>query len=86
MPSATGYSKGTEAKELHRLPTMTLATVRKLQAAERIAKDAFYSQHATESKPGHKPSAKYTKLQAAMVTATNARQAAMTAYAATMVG
>ena len=86
MLSATGYSMGTGAKELHRLPAMTLATVRKLQATERAAKDAFYAQHATEAKPGHKPSAKYTKMQAAMIAATKARQAAMTEYAATLVG
>ena len=86
MSSATGYSKGTGAKELRRLPAMTLTTVRQLQAAERTAKDAFYAQHASEAKPGHKPSAKYTKLQAAMVAATKARQTAMTEYAATLVG
>ena len=84
MPSATGYSKGTEAKELHRLPAMTLAIVRKLQATERAAKDAFYAQHATEAEPGRKPSAKYTKLQAAMISAAKARQAAMTEYAASL--
>ena len=84
MASATGYSKGTGAKELHCLPAMTLATVRKLQATERAAKDAFYAQHATEAKPGRKPSAKYTKLQAAMISATKARQAAMTEYAVSL--
>ena len=63
---------------------MTIATVRKFQAAERIAKDAFYAQHAAEAKPGGKPSAKYGKLQAAMIAATKARQAAMTEYAASL--
>lgn len=83
MPSATGYSKGTGAKELHRLPAMTLATVRKLQATERAAKDAFW---AAAGAAGSKMTTKQVKLQAAMVAATKARQAAMTAYAATMVG
>jgi len=62
---------------------MTLATVRQLQAAERAAKDAFW---AAAGKPGSKMTAKQAKLQAAMVAATKARQAAMTAYAATLVG
>lgn len=57
--------------------TAILSSIRKLRTAERIAKDAFYAQHAAESKPGYKPSAKYTKLQGAMITATKARQAAM---------
>jgi hypothetical protein len=34
--------------------------------------------------PAGKPSAKYSKLQAAMIAATKARQAAMTAYAAAL--
>ena len=82
--SATGYSMGAGADELHHLSTdMTLATVRQLQAAERAAKDAFW---AAAGKPGSKMTAKQAKLQAAMVAATKARQAAMTAYAATLVG
>jgi hypothetical protein len=62
---------------------MTLATVRKLQAAERAAKDAFWS---AAGAAGSKMTAKQVKLQAAMVTATKARQSAMTEYAATLVG
>lgn len=64
---------------------MTLTAVRKLQAAERIAKDAFYAQHAVESKPGKKPSAKYLQLQGAMIAATHARQAAMAEFAANII-
>jgi hypothetical protein len=55
---------------------MTLQQVRQLQAAERAAKDAFYGLHATV-KAGDKVPAKYAKLQAAMIAATKARQAAM---------
>lgn len=60
---------------------MTLATIRQLQAAERAAKDAFY---AAAGKPGTPMTAKQRQLQAAMVAAVNARQAAMTEYAATL--
>jgi hypothetical protein len=56
---------------------MTLATIRQLQAAERAAKNAFYA----TAKPGAKAD---KALYAAMVAATEARQAAMTAYAATL--
>jgi hypothetical protein len=63
---------------------MTLHQVRQAKAAEKAAKDAFYAQHAAEANPGSKPSAKYSKLQAAMIAATKARQAAMTAYAAAL--
>jgi hypothetical protein len=49
---------------------MTLQQVRQAKAAEKAAKDAFYAQHAAEAKPGSKPSAKYGKLQAAMIAAT----------------
>jgi hypothetical protein len=63
---------------------MTLQQVRQAKAAEKAAKDAFYALHAIDAKPGNKPSAKYSKLQGAMIAATNARQAAMTAYAATL--
>ena len=63
---------------------MTLQKVLQLRTAERIAKDAFYALHAAEAKPGFKASAKYTKLQGAMIAATMARQAAMTEYAATL--
>jgi len=61
---------------------MTLATLRKLQAAERIAKEAFWAAAGTA---GSKRTAKQIKLQAAMIAATKARQAAMTEYAATLV-
>ena len=61
-----------------------LARVRQAKAAEKAAKDAFYAQHVAEAKPGSKPSAKYGKLQAAMIAATRARQAALTAYAAAL--
>ncbi len=61
---------------------MTIQPVRQAKAAEKAAKDAFYAQHAAEAKPGQKPSAKYNKLQAAMIVAIRARQTAMTAYAA----
>ena len=78
----TGYSMGIGGKHLHRhSPAMTLATVRQLQAAERAAKDAFW---AAAGAAGSKMTAKQAKLQAAMVAATKARQAAMTAYAATL--
>jgi hypothetical protein len=62
---------------------MTLATVRQLQAAERAAKDAFW---AAAGAAGSKMTAKQSKLQAAMVAATKARQSAMAAYADTLVG
>jgi hypothetical protein len=61
---------------------MTLATIRQLQAAERAAKDAFW---AASGKANTKMTAKQVKLQAAMITATKARQAAMTEYAASLV-
>jgi hypothetical protein len=60
---------------------MTLQQVRQFQAAERAAKDAFY---AAAGAAGSKMTAKQVKLQAAMIAATKARQAAMTAYAATL--
>jgi hypothetical protein len=63
---------------------MNLQAVLQLKAVEKAAADAFYALHAIEAKPGNKPSTKYTKLQRAMVAATKARQAAMTAYAATL--
>ena len=59
---------------------MTLDTIRQLQAAERAAKDAFYAE-AQAAKPGSKMTAKQVKLQAVMVAATKARQAAMTTFA-----
>jgi K+-transporting ATPase c subunit len=62
---------------------MTLQQVRQAQAAERAAKDAFW---ASAGAADSKMTAKQAKLQAAMVAATKARQAAMTAYAATLVG
>ncbi len=60
---------------------MTLQQVRKFQAAEKAAKDAFY---AAAGPAGSKITAKQVKLQAAMIAATKARQAAMTAYAASL--
>ena len=85
MASATGYIRcmGDKLPPPHHLPAMTLATVRQLQAAEKAAKDAFW---AAAGKAGSKMTAKQAKLQAAMIAATEARQAAMTAYAATLVG
>ena len=61
---------------------MSIQQVRQLQTAERIAKDAFW---ASAGAPGSKMTAKQTKLQAAMIAATKARQAAMTEYAASLV-
>ena len=69
---------------INRTGPMTTKQVLQFKAAEKAAKDAFYAQHAAEAKPGHKPSASYVKLQTAMVAATKARQAAMTAYAAAL--
>jgi hypothetical protein len=60
---------------------MTLAQVLQAKAAEKAAKDAFW---AAAGPAGTKMTAKQVKLQAAMVAATKARQAAMTAYAATL--
>lgn len=60
---------------------MTLQQVLQLKAAEKAAKDAFW---AAAGSAGSKMTAKQVKLQAAMITATQARQAAMTAYAATL--
>ena len=60
---------------------MTLAQVRQLQAAERAAKDAFW---AAAGAAGSNFTAKQAQLKAAMEVATKARQAAMTAYAATL--
>ena len=60
---------------------MTLQTVLQLKAAEKAAKDAFY---AATGAAGSKVTAKQAKLHAAMIAATKARQAAMTAYAATL--
>jgi hypothetical protein len=56
---------------------MTLTQVRQLQAAEKAAKDAYYA----SAKAGAKAD---KTLYTAMVKATKARQAAMTAYAATL--
>jgi hypothetical protein len=63
---------------------MTLQTVLQLKTAEKAAADVFWAQHALEAKPGQKPSPRYFKLQGAMIAASKARQAAMTAYAATL--
>lgn len=58
---------------------MTLNQILQFKAAEKAAKDAFW---ASAGQPGSKMTAKQVKLQAAMIAATKARQAAMTAYAA----
>jgi hypothetical protein len=60
---------------------MTLQTVLQLKSAEKAAKDAFF---AAAGAAGSKMTAKQVKLQGAMIAAANARQAAMTAYAATL--
>lgn len=60
---------------------MTLQQVLQFKAAEKTAKDAFY---AAAGVAGSKMTAKQVKLQAAMIAATRARQAAMTAYAAAL--
>ena len=70
--------------QTHSYTSMTIQQVRQAKATEKAAKDDFYAQHAAEAKPGSKPSAKYNKLQVAMIAATRARQAAMTAYAAAL--
>ena len=64
--------------------TLTLKQVLQFKTVEKAAADAFWAQHAAEAKPGKKPSATYFKLQSAMIAAGKARQAAMTAYAATL--
>lgn len=69
--------QSTEPKE------MTLADVLKLKAIEKAAKDAFFAEHLTASAAG-KPGPNYRQLQAAMIAATKARQAAMAAYCATL--
>ena len=60
---------------------MTLQQVLQAKAAEKAAKDAFY---AAAGPAGSKMTAKQVKLQAVMIAATRARQAAMTAYAAAL--
>ncbi len=60
---------------------MTIQQVRQLQAAERAAKDAFF---AAAGAAGSKMTAKQVRLQAAMIAATKARQAAMTVFAASL--
>ena len=65
------------------LSLVTLKDVLKLKAAEKAAKDAFYGVHSA-LKAGDRLPANYAKLQAAMISATRARQAAMTAYAASL--
>lgn len=60
---------------------MTIQQVRQFQAAERVAKDAFF---AAAGAAGSKMTAKQVKLQAAMIAATKARQAAMTSFAASI--
>ena len=60
------------------LQAMTLQEVRRLQAAERAAKDAFW---AAAGVTGSKATTEHKKLHAALVAATKARQDAMTSYA-----
>ena len=73
---------GTGGESFHPNPrAMTLQTVLQLKAAEKAAKDAFW---AAAGAAGSKMTAKQLKLQAAMIAATKARQAAMTAYAASL--
>ena len=62
---------------------MNIQAVRKAKAAEKAAKDAFYALHLTV-KAGDPIPAGYVKLQAVMIAATKARQAAMAAYAASL--
>lgn len=59
---------------------MTLQTVLEFKSAEKAAKDAFFARHCN----GANPDAAYFELQAASIAATKARQAAMTAYAASL--
>jgi hypothetical protein len=61
----------------------SLADVLKLKAAEKAAKDAFFTVCGSV-KPGSKMTAEQIKLQGVMIAATKARQAAMAAYAATL--
>lgn len=56
---------------------MTLETILQLKAAEKVAADAYYATAAVGAKADK-------KLYDIMVAATKARQAAMTAYAATL--
>lgn len=60
---------------------MTIQQVLQFKAAEKAAKDAFF---ASAGAAGSKMTANQRKLQAAMIAATRARQAAMTAYAAAL--
>ena len=60
---------------------MTIQQVLQFKATEKAAKDAFW---ASAGAAGSKMTAKQVKLQAAMIAATKARQAAMTAYAAAL--
>jgi len=62
---------------------MTLSTVRAYQVAEKAAKDAFW---AAAGIAGSKATPEQKRLWAAVVSATKARQDAMTAYAAQITG
>jgi hypothetical protein len=62
---------------------MNIQAVRQAKATEKAAKDAFYALHLTV-KAGDPIPAGYVKLQGAMIAATKARNAAMTAYAASL--
>ena len=66
---------------INRTGPMTIQQVLQFKAAEKAAKDAFW---AAAGAAGSKMTAKQVKLQAAMIAATKARQAAMTAYAAAL--
>ena len=66
---------------INRTGSMTIQQVLQFKAAEKAAKDAFW---AAAGAAGSKMTSKQVKLQAAMIAATKARQAAMTAYAAAL--
>lgn len=62
---------------------MSYQHVIEARSAEKAAKDAFYAVHCS-IRPGDTVPANYTGLQAAMITATKARMAAVLAYSATL--
>lgn len=68
---------GQRTRSAPHIPPMTLQQVRQAKAAEKAAKDAYYATAQIGAKADR-------KLYDAMVAATKARQAAMTAYAATL--
>ena len=80
--AAHGVRYGDSGRDPHPKPrAMTIQQVLQFKAAEKAAKDAFW---AAAGAAGSKMTAKQVKLQAAMIAATKARQAAMTAYAAAL--